>query len=559
MIIRALFIAVLFICTAAPAVAAYDFKIGPTVPGYVGRVNGSEVGTSVSASTRTVDWLGFSYMGMLGNPSECSAVAAANGVPDTQPVWCVQEDIPNQSFNNCVYTCQGGSGGSQGQGGSSSSSTGQITTYVYTAEPVITTVGLGDTSTGNDCGDSAINGSACVVWGTGYGEPIPTATLVAIPATISSGESATLNAYCSNAETATIDQGVGDVALTTLLGAQFGSVSVSPSITTLYTLTCQGAGGGANATASVLIGSGTDIIPVSIVPSSGVRDVPVSFTATVQNIGALGTSPFYSELYICPQGNTACQTSGGSHASSVNLRLSSVALNPNSAGTQTAARTFSSAGTYVMRVCADNDGAWNGSVTETNENNNCSAWTTLTITENAGTVSCSVSDTSVAVGETVIYTASPSGGAGAPYAWTDTPDEGDSLGSGTVVHRTYDLPGTYAMQVSATGAASTGFCANVVVGDVAETCPGTPTPTLTASPTRTQQGGTVTLTWSGTNVEGSCTITGPGVSQTVSAAACTVPAQSTSVVVGAQSVYQVTCDSETTSKVINVIPIVEEF
>ena len=65
------------------------------------------------------------------------------------------------------------------------------------------------------------------------------ATFTAAPSTITTGQSSTLVWTVNAGQTCTIDQGVGAVAAT-------GNQSVSPTVTTAYTLTCQGLNGGAS-------------------------------------------------------------------------------------------------------------------------------------------------------------------------------------------------------------------------------------------------------------------------------------------------------------------------
>src|SRR5579864_1796064 len=79
--------------------------------------------------------------------------------------------------------------------------------------------------------------------------PAPTVTLVATPSTINGGQSSTLSWNSTNATSLNISQGVGAVT------APSGSVMVSPSATTIYTITAtDGAPGqGPTATASATV------------------------------------------------------------------------------------------------------------------------------------------------------------------------------------------------------------------------------------------------------------------------------------------------------------------
>jgi uncharacterized protein YkwD len=74
--------------------------------------------------------------------------------------------------------------------------------------------------------------------------PLPTVSLTADPDAIMSGESSTLTWSSDNADSVSIDQGVGIIEIN-------GSVTVSPSETTTYTITASGPGG--SVTLSVIV------------------------------------------------------------------------------------------------------------------------------------------------------------------------------------------------------------------------------------------------------------------------------------------------------------------
>jgi Big-like domain-containing protein/FG-GAP repeat protein/K319-like protein len=76
--------------------------------------------------------------------------------------------------------------------------------------------------------------------------PQPSATLIAVPVTITEGESSTLTWNTTNADSVTIEPDVGSVALN-------GSVSVSPAVTTNYTLTATGPCGSTQRSVTVTV------------------------------------------------------------------------------------------------------------------------------------------------------------------------------------------------------------------------------------------------------------------------------------------------------------------
>jgi formylglycine-generating enzyme required for sulfatase activity/pimeloyl-ACP methyl ester carboxylesterase len=120
---------------------------------------------------------------------------------------------------------------------------------------------------------------------TGDGAYVPmTATIVATPPTISSfvanpsaispGQSATLSWTSTGGTSASIDNGVGAVAPS-------GSLMVSPSVTTTYTLTVGGAGGTRTASTTVTVACAVSLYPLSATfgHSGGTGTIRVSATS----------------------------------------------------------------------------------------------------------------------------------------------------------------------------------------------------------------------------------------------------------------------------------------
>jgi hypothetical protein len=94
------------------------------------------------------------------------------------------------------------------------------------------------------------------------------------PSTISAGESSKLNWTVTGATAVSIDQGIGNVALT-------GPRAVAPSVTTVYTLTASSSAGSITATTEVIVSGAT--------PSPGGLPVINSFIASPSTI-SLGAS-----------------------------------------------------------------------------------------------------------------------------------------------------------------------------------------------------------------------------------------------------------------------------
>jgi hypothetical protein len=97
------------------------------------------------------------------------------------------------------------------------------------------------------------------------------------PPSISAGGSSTLTWNSSGAASVSIDQGIGNVALT-------GSRPVAPSTTTTYTLTATNSSGSLTATCQVMV-AGTPAAPPAAPPAAGLPVVS-SFTANPPGITA---------------------------------------------------------------------------------------------------------------------------------------------------------------------------------------------------------------------------------------------------------------------------------
>ncbi|MCI5196623.1 MAG: hypothetical protein D3919_10430, partial [Candidatus Electrothrix sp. AW5] len=108
--------------------------------------------------------------------------------------------------------------------------------------------------------------------GVSVSTPAPTVSLSADPTSITAGSSTTLSWTSSNADTVSIDNGIGTVATN-------GTSTVTPSTTTTYTMTATGAGGTA-----------TDTVTVAVLPA--VEPI-ITISAESESI-ALGSSTVLS-------------------------------------------------------------------------------------------------------------------------------------------------------------------------------------------------------------------------------------------------------------------------
>lgn len=347
----------------------------------------------------------------------------------------------------------------------------------------------------------------------------PDASISANPISITQGSTSSLTYSCTNATSASIDQGVGAVNAT----AESSSVTVTPSTNTTYTLTCTGSGGSATAFVTVAV------TPPAITASCSVS--PTSINA--------GQSATWTAV---ASGGTGTYTYSWSGTDSLSGSGSSVSKTYSSTGTKTASVTVTSGGDSSTVQCSNSLSVGSSPPPPT------------------PSLSCSPSASSVNIGDSVTYTVTASGGATGPYSWLDSDGW---TGTGSSVSRSYSTGGTYAMSVAG-GNVGTTYC-SPQVAVASNVCSGAPTITILANPSRVRAGSTSTITWSASNIPGaspSCTISGPGVSQNVSASAppsCNIPNGSANPVINTQSTYTITCAGVSKSVTVNVLPKIIEF
>jgi hypothetical protein len=143
-------------------------------------------------------------------------------------------------------------------------------------------------------------------------DPSPEVTISADPTSITAGSSSTLTWTSTNAETVSIDNGIGTVDLN-------GTQSVSPSATTTYTITATGTGGTATDTVTVEI-AGTVPAPtvtISADPTSVTAGGSSTLTWTSSNVdtvsidNGIGKVAANGSLSVTPE-HTATYTITGS-------------------------------------------------------------------------------------------------------------------------------------------------------------------------------------------------------------------------------------------------------
>jgi len=110
--------------------------------------------------------------------------------------------------------------------------------------------------------------------------PPPEVTFTADPATIYVGQSSTLSWTSTNADTCAIEPGIGSVDLN-------GSTTVSPTVTTTYSITATGLGGTATASTTVTIANSAPVANDQTVTLNEDETASITLTASDANSDAL--------------------------------------------------------------------------------------------------------------------------------------------------------------------------------------------------------------------------------------------------------------------------------
>lgn len=267
------------------------------------------------------------------------------------------------------------------------------------------------------------------------------------------------------------------------------------------------------------------IVTTPVSPTQTPAGVPVTFSATVVNVGLGATPAGFSNLF-------QIDDDGVAPILVERADVSPVLIAPANDVTQVS-YTFSTQGAYKVRACTDAGSnladPLAGTIFESREDNNCGPWTDVTVLASSaqctdgidndgdgltdatdpdcisgGTngegYSCTVSSNSVPLGGSVTYTARNGSG---PYTWTASDGTPIPSTSATAV-RTFTTAGSYGMSVSGASPFTNKSCPLVSACDICLP----PVVSIRALPTLVDPrapGGSATLYW--TADTGSCTIT----------------------------------------------------
>lgn len=118
----------------------------------------------------------------------------------------------------------------------------------------------------------------------------------------------------------------------------------------------------------------SDLTASNLAPGAGaiLVNTPITFNGRVNNVGNGTATNIPSIFQVCDNNCATLNTSVSGTA------ISSLAAGANNSSVF-GSYTFTNPGTYYYRTCADTNVAWAGANVESNEANNCDAWSTITI------------------------------------------------------------------------------------------------------------------------------------------------------------------------------------
>ena len=272
-------------------------------------------------------------------------------------------------------------------------------------------------------------------------------------------------------------------------------------------------------------------------PTSGVAGQNLPFSASVSNIGESTATNFPNIFQIANDdvSATIALIDAGTISS----------LGVGASQDISGAYTFSSAGTYTVRACANFNTSWGGSTPESNSTNNCGGWTTLTISGAVPVVTFWADPAEIDQSQTTrLKWTSASATSCTSAGGFDT----GGATSNTVGVQVGPLFETTPYAITCTGAGGSTNANTVVIVEQ-------PQADISASPLRVPKNSPSTVTWSASGVK-SCVVAGPGLSSSAKTGSETVSIVS-------QSVFSITCQTNgnpvTDSVIVNVNPGFGEF
>lgn len=142
-----------------------------------------------------------------------------------------------------------------------------------------------------------------------------------------------------------------------------------------YATNATGTGYSASSSFTTTAPAQPDLTAASATPSTATAGTALTFSSTISNIGTAGTGASFSNFF-----QVATAAGGGGTITDLASSTMAALANGASATATSPSYTFASSGTYSARACADKtNSASAGTIAESNEGNNCGAWTNVTV------------------------------------------------------------------------------------------------------------------------------------------------------------------------------------
>jgi len=235
--------------------------------------------------------------------------------------------------------------------------------------PPVGGTGGASTSTGTGTWDTENNGSTGT-WSNGSGSGTWNATT-------GTGGTGTTTWTGTGNGTGTWTSATGSGTWTNGTGTGGSGTGTWGSTTIDVTGTCSAGWTGIYPNCILITDGKPDLRAGIVTPTSTTINTPTTLSSTITNDGGGSTGKsFLSFFTINITGKT-------------NVELSVVipTLGAKIGNVAVVSHSFSSAGVYSIRACADKkSGSDAGTITESNEDNNCGPWTTLTVTDSLPTI-----------------------------------------------------------------------------------------------------------------------------------------------------------------------------
>lgn len=286
--------------------------------------------------------------------------------------------------------------------------------------------------------------------GGGGGGSSPTVSLSTSPTSISSGSSATLT-------WSSFDAAYGCYGDVFSASGTSGSTTVSPTVTTTYTVYCDNDWGTGYASATVTVTAATtkDLTAGGVSPTTATVGTAVTLSSTVSNSGTGSTGASFTNLFQrATDASGTSATDIGTHSAST--------LAAGGSTSATLSYTFPSAATWYVRACADkSSSASTGTITESNESNNCGAWTAVVASATASTptATISASPTSITSGQSSTITWSSTNATSCTGTGFSTGNQTSGTASVSPTSST-----TYSVSCTGTGGSASGSATVTVSG-----------------------------------------------------------------------------------------------